>query len=142
MPRPFRYRTYPQTRCSKRNTTRSLGIYVVVPELVLFHKYSILAYPTDIGCKVQMELKPSTLPGASPLATPKTIRSVGLNELDYKTSAPATTPALAPAALLPTPPFARVSTDGKWGAKGDESRRRKRVALFCSPPERQARVGT
>ena len=81
--------------------------------LVSYVQHSSSQYPTDIACKVQMELKPSTLPGASPLATPKTIRSVGLGRLDCKTSAPATTPALAPAALLPTPPSARVSTDWK-----------------------------
>ena len=55
-----------------------------------------------------MELKPSTLPCASPLATPKTIRPVGLGTLDCKTSAPAATPAPAPVpdpAPAPTPVF-------------------------------------
>ena len=67
-------------------------------------------HSTRIACKVQMELKPRHHPVLLPLlATPKTILSVGLGRLDCKTSAPA----LDPAALLPTPPSARVSTSWK-----------------------------
>ena len=90
---------------------------------VSYRQHSCSQYPTDIACKVPMELKPYILPGVSPIATLKTIRSVGLGRLDRKTSAPATSPALTPALLLHKPPSATVSTDWKCHSQRHPSSR-------------------